>query len=292
MIVLKYPKMFFYFMGLKKFLGDAKDKIDEMAEKRRIANAENERIRLELERTEKEYADKVIELLDKFEISNFSDFLKRYLNKTNIHNESVDDYGNIQKSLLSRKEYVEYVFDFIRSKEINYDHLKDFALKTKLVVPSFFGLESNEKSEGKDFENIINSIKADFQPEKIRDEKELQSQLTIFIKAKFPDLKIQREVVAKSGDLLDILIDDNYVLELKVPKNRTHLRNLSAQVEEYADEYPQLCVVLADISDEVSISNDGTELEARLTEHIKEYADKYRSKYNVPSIILNVGMRA
>jgi len=53
-----------------------------------------------------------------------------------------------------------------------------------------------------------------------------------------------------------------------------------------------LCAVIADISGQVSISNDGTELEVKLTENIKEYADRYLRKYKVPSIILNVGMRA
>ena len=193
---------------------------------------------------------------------------------------------------MSRKEYLQSMWTYLNTQEISFQHLKDFALKTKVVAPSFFGMESDESVNERDFENIINSIKADFQPEKITDEKELQSQLTIFIKAKFPELKLEREVVAKSGDKLDIVIDNDYVLELKVPKNRTHLRNLSAQLEEYAEEYPNLCAVIADISDQVSISNDGTELEARLTENIKEYSDRYLRKYKVPSIILNVGMRA
>jgi hypothetical protein len=193
---------------------------------------------------------------------------------------------------MTRKEYIEDIYEYLRSKEITFEHLKDFALKAKIVAPSFFGIESKEINDNRDFENIINSIKADFEPENIKDEKELQAQLTIFIKAKFPELRVEREVLAKSGDKLDIVINDDLVLELKVPKNRTHLRNLSAQLEEYSEEYPNLCVVIADISGQVSISNDGTVLEARLTENIKEYTDRYLRKYKVPSIVLNVGMRS
>jgi hypothetical protein len=280
--------------SLGKAVGDVKGKIDDAAENRRQTNAENERIKAEEEKEYLEYANKVTDLLDKFEISNFDSFLQRYLNvdkKDNIIEIEDKKTDSVYTRPMSRKEYVEDIFRFLNSKEISFDHLKDFALKAKVVAPSFFGIESKEVGNERDFENIINSIKADFQPENIKDEKELQSQLTIFIKAKFPELKIEREVLAKSGDKLDILIDNNYVLELKVPKNKTHLRNLSAQLEEYAEEYPNLCAIIADISNEVSISNDGTELEARLTENILEYSDRYLRKYKVPSIILNVGMR-
>ncbi len=280
--------------SLGKAVGDVKSKIDDAAENRRQVNAENERIKAEEEKEYLEYTNKVTDLLDKFEISNFDSFLQRYLNvdkKDNIIEIEDKKTDSVYTRPMSRKEYVEDIFRFLNSKEISFDHLKDFALKAKVVAPSFFGIESKEVGNERDFENIINSIKADFQPENIKDEKELQSQLTIFIKAKFPDLKIEREVLAKSGDKLDILIDNNYVLELKVPKNKTHLRNLSAQLEEYAEEYPNLCAIIADISNEVSISNDGTELEARLTENILEYSDRYLRKYKVPTIILNVGMR-
>jgi len=280
-------------MGWKKLLGDAKGKIDEIAENRRQINAENQRLQDEADKKVLELKNKVDNLLDKFEISKFEDFFKRYLNLSVFKVQEEDKKNNtVYERPMLRSEFINDIYVYLDSKEISFEHLKDFALKAKIVAPSFFGMESEVIGNDRDFENIINSIKADFQPENIKDEKELQSQLTIFIKAKFPELKIEREVLAKSGDKLDIVIDNDYVLELKVPKNRTHLRNLSAQLEEYAEEYPNLCAVIADISDQVSISNDGTELEARLTENINEYSDRYFRKYKVPSIILNVGMRA
>jgi len=280
-------------MGWKKILGDAKGKIDDYQEKKRLETDEQDRIDALEDEEIRKYTNKVTELLDKFEISKFEEFLKRYLNVDPQVVEKYDKKTNTTyERNMTRKEFVDDIFSFLSTKEITFEHLKDFALKTKIVAPSFFGMESKEVANERDFENIINSIKADFQSENIKDEKELQSQLTIFIKAKFPELKIEREVLAKYGDKLDIVINNDYVLELKVPKNRTHLRNLSAQLEEYAEEYPNLCVVIADISDQVSISNDGTELEARLTENIKEYTDRYLRKFKVPSIVLNVGMRA
>jgi len=280
-------------MGWKKLLGDAKGKIDDYQEKKRIETEEQERIDAGTQKEFLEYTNKVNELLEKFEISNFNSFSERYLNvATPTITEHNEKSNTTYERPLRRSEYLSSVWYHLNHQEITFQQLKDFALKAKVVAPSFFGMESKEASDHSDFENIINSIKADFQPENIKDEKELQSQLTIFIKAKFPELKLEREVLAKSGDKLDIVINDDYVLELKVPKNKTHLRNLSAQLEEYAEEYPNLCVVIADISEQVSINNDGTELETRLTENIKEYTDRYLRKYKVPSIVLNVGMRA
>ncbi|MBT7252172.1 MAG: hypothetical protein HN875_00375, partial [Candidatus Nitrosopelagicus sp.] len=85
-----------------------------------------------------------------------------------------------------------------------------------------------------------------------------------------------------------IVIDNDYVLELKVPKSKTVLRDLGAQLEEYAEEYPNLCAVIADTSG--NALPDGKTLD--ITEQINEYTDKYHRKYKVPSIVLNVRMRA
>jgi hypothetical protein len=274
--------------SLGKAVGDVKGKIDDAAENRRQISAENERIRAEDEKAFSEYAKKVTDLLDKFEISNFDDFLKRYLNFDDYKVTEYDKKTDTKYTRsLSRKEYVDDIFAYLQKQDISFQHLKDFALKAKVVAPSFFGIESKEVESGRGLENIINSIKVGFQPENIKDEKELQSQLTIFIKAKFPELKIEREVETKSKNELDIVIDDDLVLELKVPKDRTTLRNLGAQLEEYAEEYPNLCAVIADISG--TPLHDGKILD--ITDDIKEYADGYLRKYNVPSIILNVGMR-
>jgi hypothetical protein len=275
--------------SLGKAVGDVKGKIDDVAENRRQTNAKNEEIRIEEEKELLEYTDKVNELLDKFEISNFDAFLERYLNvKKPVIREYDKKTDSAYERPLSRKEYLQSMWSHLNTQEISFQHIKDFALKTKVVSPSFFGMESDVSVNERDFASIINSIKADFQPEKITDEKELQSQLTIFLKAKFPELKIEREFTTKSGNELDIVIDDDYVLELKVPKNRTVLRNLSAQLEEYAEEYPNLCAVIADTSG--NKLPDGKILD--ITEDINDYADKYLRKFKVPSIVLNVRMRA
>ena len=293
-------------MGWKKMLGDAKEKIDEYAENKRIEKEEKERLErieedtrnrkiAEEELAYRNYQKEVNDLLHKFEISDLQNLLQKILNVKigDIFIENENGEGGYHRKP-ERTDFIERVWTYLEEGSLHKEQIRDFALKYKIVAPSFFGIDNNQVGDEREFENIINSIKVDFQPEKIRDEKELQAQLTIFIKAKFPQVKVEREVLAKNGDKLDLVIDDAYVLELKVPKARNTLRDLSAQLEEYSESYPNLCAVIADISEEVNLVDEvGNDIvtDAKLTEHIREYADKYRRKYNIDTIILNTGMR-
>jgi len=251
---------------------------------------EEERLeKIEKEKHEEE-RNKFQEILDKFEIPELKNFFKNFLG-TEPPEEIEEDSDTGRKRVIKpdRKTHVDFIMDYYAKGELKFNQLKDYALKHKLVSPSFFGIDSPEAGEQREFETLMNSISADFEPENIKDEEHLQSQLTIFLKAKFPDKKVEREVRIKSGDKLDILVDGKYVFELKVPKARTDLRNLSAQLEEYRDEYPYLCAVIADIS---GAQNDDTvDIETRLTENIKEYVDKYKVKMGIPSLIFDVKKR-
>jgi len=51
-----------------------------------------------------------------------------------------------------------------------------------------------------------------------------------------------------------------------------------------------LCAVVADITG-VDLEGEGEPLESNLTQNIMDYVDKYKVKYGVPSIVLNVKMR-
>jgi len=277
-------------MGFKKFLGKVAEKIEEKAEDIKEAR-EEKRQRQEMERGERlAYENKINDLLDKFEIPDMDKFLKRYLNELPEGEEIVDeDTGRSRIKPAGRKEYLDFFWEHLDDGDINYNHLKDFALKNRITSPSFFGDKRDEEYEKSDFESIVNSVKVGFEPEKIRNEEHLEAQLTIFLKAKFPDRKIQRQLTTKNNDILDIVVDDKYVFELKVPTSRSHLRNLSAQIEEYIEQYPNLCVVIADTSG-VQDQN-GEPVEANLTQHIKEYADKYKVKYSVETLVYDIVTR-
>ena len=90
----------------------------------------------------------------------------------------------------------------------------------------------------KTLDSIILKLEKNFGPEKVYDEKELQNLLRSFLQQAFPDASVEREVRLKNvrGNI-DILINGKYAIEVKIPNNRTELRNLSAQLQEYQEEY-------------------------------------------------------
>ena len=133
---------------------------------------------------------------------------------------------------------------------------------------------STPKETKSDFESMINAIESDFEPEKITDEEHLQAQLSIFLKAKFPNAIVEREIKTAHGDRIDVLVDGKFAFELKVPDERVKLRNLMAQLEEYKEQYNDVCAVILDNQN------------LNLSDTIREYAERYQSKLGVRSIIL------
>jgi len=248
-----------------------------------------QRERTERQRAEEEDSQKINDLLDKFEIPDFDLFFEKVLGFRPKTEYEYDD--RLKKDVpkpTSRKDYLDFIFNVIADNETSYKQLEGFAIKHKVLPPSFFGVDSDVSGDANEFENIINSIHRGFDPEKITGEEHLQSQLSVFLKAKFPDKKVEREVITKNNDKLDILIDNKYVFEIKVPKNRTELRNLNAQIEEYIEQYPKLCVVIADIS---KVDETDESIESNLTQNIKEYSDKYKVKHGVQTLIFDIGKR-
>ena len=275
-------------------------------EKKRTEREEKKRLHEEqLEKFRREII-KTYELLDKFTIPQLNKFCRDMIGKSpeeEIRAEfEAEAEEDAKRSILSkglhkimsnktetadRKTYYQFIEKCLREEQIKVSQIKDYAVKEKIVAPSYFGDESKEKKE---FERLMNSIEDDFKPERIKEEKEFQAQLVVFLKAKFAEMKVEREQQTKRGNELDILVENNYVFELKVPKVRNDLRALSAQVEEYLEEYPNLCVVIADVSKAEKINED-EEIDSNLTQNIKEYADRYKMKYGVKTLIFQIQKR-
>lgn len=271
-------------MGIGKFLGkvagDITNSLKEANEERkRRIKIEQDRKRQERAQWEKQYAE-IEKLLDKFEIADLDKFCKNVIGASpqgDVEEYKDEETGEkvIDEYDPAREHYVDFIWDKIKDGKIKFSQIKDFGLKNRIVAPSFFGdADKSTGSQLDDFEIIINSIVAQFEPERIDNEEHLQAQVTIFLKAKFPDKKIEREVLTKKGDKLDIVVDGKYVFELKVPDTRTTLRNLSAQLEEYKEEYPDICAIIFD---------DETK---NLTSEINEYVDKYKRSLGIHSVIL------
>lgn len=256
----------------------------EDAEKEKAAKEERERLRFDLEK-----------LLDKYDMSDLNNFCSKYLGEAPASREILRD-GTERELKPNRHTFVNFILEYYDKGQLRAEQIKDFSLKHRIVTPSFFANETESKVGNKnELNDILDVIDEKFKPEIIIDEKELQSQLAAVLKAVYPDKKIEREVITKRGDKIDILIDDNYVLELKVPSGKDSLRSLSAQIEEYMEEYPLLAVVIADKSDLVSDKDDSQfydpDLEKGLTKKIIEYADKYKVKYGVRTLIFPVKKR-
>jgi len=244
--------------------------------------------RRERQHTEKEELQKVNDLLDRFEIPDFDNFFKLVLSSKPDIEYKYDK--RLEKDVPinpSRKDYLDFIHDKISDGETSYKQIKDFAIKHNVVPKNFIGVDSDVSENINEFQNIINTIRREFNPEKITGEEHFQSQLATFLRAKFPDMEVEREVLTQIKDQIDILVDSKYAFELKVPKNRAELRNLSAQLEEYLEEYPKLCVVIADTSGRV-LSDEKI---LNVTEEIKEYVDKYKEKLGVQTLVFEIGTR-
>lgn len=259
-------------MGLKNWWDKKQQQWEKEAEEKKRDEDEQKRFRGNLE-----------ELLDKFEMKELRDFCQNYLG-TEPMTEQVEDEksGRKRKIVPDRHTYVNFILDYFDRGELKGQQLQDFAVKRKIVTPSFINEESNQDHDQEDFQNIMNVIQSDFDAENIYGETSLEDQLMIFLKAKYPGRQIERQQKTKNGNKLDILIDNKFVFELKVPENKTKLRDFSAQLEEYSEEYDYICTVIAERKD-LNVSDLG--------EIIKQYVDKYKSKMDIPSIVKEVKIR-
>ena len=258
-------------MGLmdraKKAWAEKQEKWAAESEKEEAEKAEKASLRVNLE-----------DLLDRFEMKDLKSFCKDVLGTlppTDVEQDKKT--GRDRRIEPARHTFVDFILEKYDDGQLKTIWLTEFAVKRKIVAKSFFGEEAGAGDEG-EFRKIMNSIRDGFDSEKIWDEQHLEDQLVIHLKAKFGNMRIERQQAAPTGGRVDILIEGKYVLELKVPRSRDDLRNLSAQLEEYKEDFPYVCAVIADTQN----VDEG---------EIKTYVDRYKSKYNVPSVVKVVRKR-
>jgi hypothetical protein len=299
-------------MGFKDW---ALKKLEERREKNQLEQEERERIQEE----NKKHRFEIQDLLDKFTIKQLQEFCSSYIGalpedelevdeddeKESIRPETKKPGWKFPKRKLSwkkdpairrRREYTEFIWNCIEEGDIRYEQLKDFALNNRIVSPSFFGTETKAIGSDSELHTILDAIEEDFDPEKIMDEKELQGQIAVFLKTRFKGKEVEREISMQEGskdsrNFLDILVDNTYALEVKLPTTRTQLRNLKGQLEEYKEKYPFLGVV---IGDKTKLATDrdsefyDSEFEENLPVWIKEYTDKYKVDLGIRSVVFNI----
>ena len=258
-------------MGLKQWWDKKQDQWAEDAEKDEAEKAVKAKFRVNLE-----------DLLDRFEMKDLKSFCKDFLGQFPPTEEEQDKKtGRNREIKPDRGTFTNFILEQYDKEHLKPVWLTEFAVKRKIVAKSFFGEEAGAGDEG-EFRKIMNSIRDGFDSEKIWDEQHLEDQLIIHLRAKFENMRIERQQKAPSGGRVDILIEGKYVLELKVPRSRDDLRNLSAQLEEYKEDFPYVCAVIAFVdADDYHVTQD----------EITTYVDKYKSKYNVPSVVKVVKKR-
>ena len=303
-------------MGFKDW---ALKKLEERREKNQLEQEERERIQEE----NRKHRFEIQDLLDKFTIKQLQEFCSSYIGTLPEDELEVDEDDDEKESIRpepkklgflvpkrklswkkdpatrGRRVYTEFIWKCIEEGDIRYQQLKDFAINNRIVSPSFFGTETKAIGSDSELHTILDAIEEDFDPEKIMDEKELQGQIAVFLKTRFKGKEVEREISMQEGskdsrNFLDILVDNTYALEVKLPTTRTQLRNLKGQLEEYQEKYPFLGVV---IGDKTKLATDrdsefyDSEFEENLPVWIKEYTDKYKVDLGIRSVVFNIVKR-
>ena len=293
-------------------------KLEERREKNQLEQEEKEKIQEE----NRKHRFEIQDLLDKFTINQLREFCTSYIGTLPEDELEVDEDDNEKETIrpekkktafkfgkrkLSwkkdpvtrrRREYTEFIWNCIEEGDIRYEQLKDFAINNRIVSPSFFGTETKTMGSETELHTILDAIEEDFDPEAIMDEKELQVQIIVFLKTRFKGKEVEREVPMQEGsgekNFIDIVIDNVYALEVKLPTTRTQLRNLKGQLEEYQESYPFLGVVIGDKTKLVTDSDSefyDSKFEPNLPVWIKEYTDKYKVDLGIRSVVFNIVKR-
>lgn len=96
------------------------------------------------------------------------------------------------------------------------------------VCSNIFG---DSKSKVDRLDSILRMIQAEFKPEPITNEEDLEKQLMVFLKAKGVDAK--RQYSLDGIHRVDILLEGEYGLELKIVRELDELQRLVGQMEMY-----------------------------------------------------------
>ena len=193
---------------------------------------------------------------------------------------------------VTRNDYLEFYFHYQDLGEVNDMLLAKYFINNGYLDEDdedydyLINHSSDDEDEDKQskksqkdsemIEKITQKLNKEFEPESVYDEKELQNALRMFLQQAFPNSKVEREVSFNNNrDTLDILVDNRYAIEVKIPNNRTELRNLSAQLEEYQETYPEILALILDNK------------EKNLTNEILHYVKRYEQKLGIKSIIIS-----
>jgi hypothetical protein len=125
---------------------------------------------------------------------------------------------------------------------------------------------SVEPTETSILDEVLDIIQEEFRPESIRDEEDFEKQLTIFLKLKLGEERVERQK-QRGGKRVDILIDGVYGLELKIADTPQTLAMLPTQLKIYSKR-------LEDVAAVIAVPND-VEIDDEVLEILEEEGFKY-----------------
>ena len=204
------------------------------------------------------------EILEKFEISQMKQICKEYIGKEPEPYEISPITGEKRRRDLTRRVYV----NFIESR-VSLDVLKNYAEKFRITIykevenhspnskngfnqsstrgPLKYITKQSKPVQANDYlpkleenytrlKEILDYIKNEFDNYryKIRDERELESMIEIYLKTRYKFTQRQYPI---GSDRIDILVDGKYAIELKKATSIERLRGLVNQVEDYQKHF-------------------------------------------------------
>ena len=267
-------------------LGDLGKKVADTA-KTAYTNVSNEYQRRQ------DIINKKNRILDRFEMKDLKKICKDYgIGEPSPYKTDPID-GKKYKVKIDRYSYISLVM-----KNLTLEQIKNYTDKNRIRINDILGqtvdsqisilqpgqpekIETRASEDISDdsrrpdtFQILLSKIEKDFIPEPVRDEKELETQLVQFLRGN--KIELQRQVQTPYGKV-DVVIQNDFALELKVVDNKTKLRDLIGQLEDYKKQFKNLAAVLLDI---------GTVNQSDITEYCNSYA-----KRGIRSIVLRGSIR-
>jgi len=81
----------------------------------------------------------------------------------------------------------------------------------------------------------------------VRDEREFETGLYNYLKAKFPEYNVIFQYPTERGGKVDIVIDDEIALELKVADTKGALNDVFSKINWYSKEFDKLAIIILDV---------------------------------------------
>ena len=157
--------------------------------------------------------------------------------------ESLGNPRNLFLNQIIRKVSLDNLIDYARNKRISVNDIvnekrkadEEFERGSSTKSEKNFESEMGKEEESEDeFELVLKSLEG-FNPENVRDEKDLENMLKTWLRARLDGYDIGVQYKTEKGNL-DIIINKKYGIELKLIERKKELENLFGQIHKYLKE--------------------------------------------------------